>query len=243
MLSKSRTTHNRCARVAHVFMCLCVVTRLVRRVGVGELGAASDATDVVETRVWTEPARRRRVPVEPFCEHLADEAGRRHVGHVLAHDGHHTQPAVVQGLVSEAHIRARRELIEEFLRAVFEAHGTRAEDLERAAERAVEGAPWHPHNPVAHSARRVERMEAVREQRHEDSEVRSHKEHGLKELGAVVGATGIVELVRASELLAMERSPCLVLQDQPVDSVPTCKLRWVGYGWEAIRADEKGNQS
>jgi hypothetical protein len=231
MLSKSRTTHNRCARVAHVcdvFMCLCVVTRLVRRVGVGELGAASDATDVVETRVWTEPARRRRVPAEPFCEHLADEACRRHVGHVLAHDGHHTQPAVVQGLVSEAHIRARRELIEEFLRAVFEAHGTRAEDLERAAERAVEGAPWHPHNPVAHSARRVERMEAVREQRHEDSEVRSHKEHGLKELGAVVGATGIVELVRASELLAMERSPRLMLQDQPVDRVPTRKLRWVG---------------
>jgi hypothetical protein len=70
-------------------------------------------------------------------------------------------------------------------------------------------------------------MEAVREQRHEDSEVRSHKEHGLKELGAVVGAIGIVELVRASELLAMERSPRLVLQDQPVDRVPTCKLRWV----------------
>ena len=75
-------------------MCLCVVTRLVRRVGVGELGAASDATDVVETRVWTEPARRRRVPAEPFCEHLADEACRRHVGHVLAHEARHERNVI-----------------------------------------------------------------------------------------------------------------------------------------------------
>ena len=63
-------------------------------------------------------------------------------------------------------------------------------------------------------------------------------------MGAVVGTIGIV--VRTSEmldtalldtaLLAMESSPRLVLQDQPVDRVPTRKLRC---GWEAIR----GNQS
>ena len=55
-------------------------------------------------------------------------------------------------------------------------------------------------------------------------------------MGAVVGTIGIV--VRTSELLdtalldtallAMESSPRLVLQDQPVDRVPTRKLRWVG---------------
>ena len=65
-------------------------------------------------------------------------------------------------------------------------------------------------------------------------------------MGAVVGTIGIV--VRTSEmldtalldtaLLAMESSPRLVLQDQPVDRVPTRKLRCgCGRQSEAIRAD------